>query len=228
MWRLRPFWRLRPVEPRRQLVRLMVLEKNLHRLIGRVAAERPLLREAVALYEEGETAGHLLYGRLQLIVRVLNLVPQAQSYYDILGVSPGAGREEIKRAFRRASLASHPDLNPADPSAADRFRTIHQAYAILSHKGLRGRYDRHLAQVSWPEPAESPPLQSGSGLERRRYLWRLSLLLSILVALSVLFDFRSCQSDLYYRSRERFVAGDSARPAGPGEKRPPASPNPGT
>lgn len=51
--------------------------------------------------------------------------------HQILGLPPGAGPEQIRRAFRRRALELHPDHNPGDPEAAERFRRVHAAYAAL-------------------------------------------------------------------------------------------------
>jgi molecular chaperone DnaJ len=64
-----------------------------------------------------------------------------QDHYAVLGVSPGATSEEIKSAYRRLALATHPDRHPDDPDAEARFRAISGAYAVLSDPGQRARYD---------------------------------------------------------------------------------------
>lgn len=64
-------------------------------------------------------------------------------YYAILGVSPEASPEEIKRAFRRLALETHPDRNPGDPSAEERFKKINEAYGVLSDPQKRAEYDRY-------------------------------------------------------------------------------------
>lgn len=64
-----------------------------------------------------------------------------QDHYAVLGVSPGATPEEIKSAYRRLALATHPDRHPDDPDAEARFRAISGAYAVLSDPAQRARYD---------------------------------------------------------------------------------------
>ena len=63
-------------------------------------------------------------------------------YYKILGVSRGAGDDEIKKAFRRQAKAHHPDRNPDDPEAERRFVEVNEAYDVLSDPQKRAAYDR--------------------------------------------------------------------------------------
>lgn len=63
-------------------------------------------------------------------------------YYKILGVSAGASQEEIKRAFRLLAMRWHPDKNPGDSVAAERFREALEAYETLVGFCLRSRHDK--------------------------------------------------------------------------------------
>jgi curved DNA-binding protein CbpA len=65
-----------------------------------------------------------------------------RDYYALLGVAPGATAEEIRRAYRRLALQWHPDRNPGNPGAAERFKDISEAYAVLIDPARRRDYDR--------------------------------------------------------------------------------------
>ena len=65
-----------------------------------------------------------------------------QDYYAVLGVPRDASDDDIKRAFRNLARQHHPDVNPDDPEAAERFRGIAEAYEVLSVAETRARYDR--------------------------------------------------------------------------------------
>ena len=65
-----------------------------------------------------------------------------REYYAILGLGPEASEEEIRRAYRRLVLEWHPDRNPGNPRAGERFREISEAYAVLIDSTKRRAYDR--------------------------------------------------------------------------------------
>ncbi len=67
-----------------------------------------------------------------------------ESYYDILGVSPNATLDEIKRAYRKLAFLYHPDKNPGDRVAEQKFKKINEAYSILSEENERKKYDAKL------------------------------------------------------------------------------------
>jgi curved DNA-binding protein CbpA len=69
-------------------------------------------------------------------------VKTIQEYYEILGVSADASAEEIKHAYRRLAFEHHPDRNPDDETAEERFKLISEAYAILSDPLKRSQFDR--------------------------------------------------------------------------------------
>ena len=65
-----------------------------------------------------------------------------RDYYAALGLAPEATEEEIRRSYRRLALECHPDRNPGNPRAEERFKEISEAYAVLMDPAKRGAYDR--------------------------------------------------------------------------------------
>ncbi|KAI0428908.1 DnaJ domain-containing protein [Xylaria sp. FL1042] len=81
------------------------------------------------------------------------------AYYDALGVQPTATELEIKKAYRKLAIVHHPDKNPNDPTAHEKFQTIGEAYQVLSDKDLRAAYDKYGKESAKPgegfvDPAE--------------------------------------------------------------------------
>ena len=66
----------------------------------------------------------------------------AQDYYEVLGAKRNASQPEIKKIYRRLARKYHPDVNPGDPSAEERFKQIQEAYKVLSDPEKRKVYDR--------------------------------------------------------------------------------------
>ena len=65
-----------------------------------------------------------------------------RDYYEVLGVSKDAGAEEIKKAYRKAAMKYHPDRNPGDKEAEEKFKELGEAYEVLSNDEKRQRYDQ--------------------------------------------------------------------------------------
>ena len=66
-----------------------------------------------------------------------------RDYYEILGVSKEATKEEIKKAYRKQALKYHPDKNPGDKKSEENFKEAAEAYEVLSNDEKKGRYDRY-------------------------------------------------------------------------------------
>src|SRR5437764_15472436 len=63
-------------------------------------------------------------------------------YYETLGVPRTADTEEVRKAYRKLARKYHPDLNPGDKSAEDRFKNVQEAYDVLSDTKKRQMYDQ--------------------------------------------------------------------------------------
>ncbi|PID61400.1 MAG: molecular chaperone DnaJ [Ignavibacteriae bacterium] len=65
-----------------------------------------------------------------------------RDYYEVLGVSKNATKDEIKKAYRKLAIKYHPDKNPDDKSAEEKFKEAAEAYEVLSNDDKKARYDR--------------------------------------------------------------------------------------
>src|SRR5271156_6046306 len=84
-----------------------------------------------------------------------------QDYYELLGVARGAGVKDIRAAYRKLARKYHPDLNPGDKSAEEKFKQIQEAYEVLSDTKKRQVYD----QFGFNQPGQggAPPPGAGYG-----------------------------------------------------------------
>ncbi len=67
---------------------------------------------------------------------------EKRDYYEVLGVEKNANADEIKKAYRKAAIKYHPDKNPGDKEAEEKFKEAAEAYDVLSNPDKRARYDR--------------------------------------------------------------------------------------
>lgn len=65
-----------------------------------------------------------------------------RDYYEVLGVAKGASQDEIKKAYRKIALKYHPDRNPGDKQAEEKFKEAAEAYEVLSNEDKRKKYDQ--------------------------------------------------------------------------------------
>src|SRR5688572_15049950 len=65
-----------------------------------------------------------------------------RDYYEVLGVNKGCNAEEVKKAYRKVAMQYHPDRNPGDKSAEEKFKEAAEAYEVLSDADKRAQYDR--------------------------------------------------------------------------------------
>lgn len=81
-----------------------------------------------------------------------------KNYYKTLGVARDATEKDIKRAYRRLARKHHPDVNPGDKGAEQKFKEISEAYEVLSDKDKRAKYDQfgHLGDA-WRRVQQGPP-----------------------------------------------------------------------
>ncbi len=87
----------------------------------------------------------------------------ADDYYKTLGVERGASQEEIQKAYRKLARKLHPDMNPDDPKAKDRFQKVQEAFDTLGDAEKRAAYDRYGADFERIRSGGWSPQSGGGG-----------------------------------------------------------------
>ena len=68
---------------------------------------------------------------------------EKRDYYEVLGIQKGASEDEIKKAYKKLARKYHPDMNPGDKEAEEKFKEVNEAYSVLSDERKRANYDRY-------------------------------------------------------------------------------------
>jgi DnaJ-class molecular chaperone len=85
------------------------------------------------------------------------MATQTRDYYEVLGVSRAATEGEIKTAYRKLARQHHPDLNPNDKAAEEKFKELQEAYSVLSDSENRKKYDQYGANWKMAGEGTRPP-----------------------------------------------------------------------
>src|SRR5512140_3757352 len=80
-----------------------------------------------------------------------------KDYYQVLGVERSASADDVRKAYRKLAMQYHPDRNPGNKQAEDRFKEINEAYQVLSDSQKRARYDQlGSAYSNWQQRGGGP------------------------------------------------------------------------
>src|ERR1700682_3267793 len=84
-----------------------------------------------------------------------------RDYYEVLGVPRTASDDDVRKEYRKLARKYHPDVNPGDKAAEDKFKEINEAYQVLSDPGKRKRYDQ--LGENWKAGSDFTPPPGGNG-----------------------------------------------------------------
>src|SRR2546430_14874283 len=93
-----------------------------------------------------------------------------RDYYEVLGVGRSTSAEEIKRAYRKLAVKFHPDKNPDDPHAEEKFKELGEAYDVLMDADKRAAYDR-FGHAAFAQGMAGP----GGGVPTALHIFRVDL-----------------------------------------------------
>src|SRR5690606_8516350 len=91
------------------------------------------------------------------------VVADFKDYYKVLDVAEDASQDDVRRAFRRLAAKHHPDRNPGDAGAEERFKEINAAYTVLSDPEKRKLYDTYGSTGGVPQYGQGRPFGGSTG-----------------------------------------------------------------
>lgn len=97
-----------------------------------------------------------------------------RDYYEILGAKKDASADEIKKAFRKLAKKYHPDANPGDKAAEEKFKEINEAYEVLGNQEKRKKYDQFGNEFDFSNGYDFDPSKYGFNNSNTRYEYRTS------------------------------------------------------
>ncbi|MDZ7761851.1 MAG: DnaJ domain-containing protein [Desulfovermiculus sp.] len=220
------------LEKLHRLLQTAAASTSVHEVIIAVASDSDLLPTALNYVRQGPTAFGLsehdlgvmcvktgirpdtFRSWMQTLSNILDKNHDHNTLYTVLGVDPSATPAEIKKAFRRKSLQFHPDHNPDDPQASERFRSLREAYNVLSSPSKRAGYDQSLSiwEDNWEEPNTSPPPRVLWSQRKRQAVMFFGTILSVFILVTLLVDY---QGWMEQRSRMLTSLSSEEAPADP-------------